>query len=80
MSFVWYPYHHNPVTQPLLLEQRRELGVEISAGQLNRLLVEDQEAFHQEKAELKAAGVQVSAYVQTDDTGARHQGRNGYCT
>lgn len=79
-SFVLYQYHHNHVTQPLLLEQLREWGVAISAGQLNRLLVEDQEAFHREKAELKAAGLAVSAYVQTDDTGARHQGRNGYCT
>lgn len=79
-SFVLYQYHHNHVTQPLLLEQLREWGVGISAGQLNRLLVEDQAAFHQEKAELKAAGLEISAYVQTDDTGARHRGRNGYCT
>lgn len=79
-GFVLYQYHHNHVTQPLLLEQLRELGVEISAGQLNRLLIEDQHAFHAEKAQLKAAGLEVSTYVQTDDTGARHQGRNGYCT
>lgn len=79
-GFMLYQYHHNHVTQPLLREQLRELGVEISAGQLNRLLIEDQQAFHAEKAELKAAGVAVSSYVQTDDTGARHQGRNGYCT
>ena len=26
------------------------------------------------------AGLEVSTYVQVDDTGARHQGRNGYCT
>lgn len=80
VSFVLHQYHHNHVTQPLLLEQLRELGVEISAGQLNRLLTEDLEAFHQEKADLKEAGLSVSSYVQTDDTGARHQGRNGYCT
>ncbi len=79
-GFVLYQYHHNQVTQPLLLEQLGELGIEISAGQLNRLLVEDKEIFHSEKAELKAAGLVVSSYVQTDDTGARHQGRNGYCT
>lgn len=80
ISFVLHQYHHNHVTQPLLLAQLRELGVEISAGQLNRLLTEGLEAFHQEKAALKAAGLSVSSYVQTDDTGARHQGRNGYCT
>jgi hypothetical protein len=79
-SFALYQYHHNHVTQPLLLEQLRELGVVISAGQLNRLLTEGQEAFHQEKAALKAVGLSAAAYVQADDTGARHAGRNGYCT
>ncbi|KAB2926827.1 MAG: transposase, partial [Candidatus Contendobacter sp.] len=34
----------------------------------------------QEKAELKAAGLATSTSIQADDTGARHQGQNGYCT
>lgn len=33
-----------------------------------------------EKAALKAAGLATSSYIQADDTGARHQGQNGYCT
>ena len=65
------------MTQPLLREQLHEWGVELSAGQLNRLLSEGHDRFHQEKAELKAAGLAVSRYFQADDTGARHQGRNG---
>jgi hypothetical protein len=68
------------VTQPLLLAQLHDWGIEISAGQLNHLLTEGHAAFHQEKAAVKAAGLATSAYVQADDTGARHQGRNGYCT
>jgi hypothetical protein len=35
------------VTQPLLLEQLHEFGIEISAGQLSHLLTQDQERFHQ---------------------------------
>lgn len=27
-----------------------------------------------------AVGLQVSSYINVDDTGARHQGKNGYCT
>ena len=27
-----------------------------------------------------AAGLETASYVHTDDTGARHQGKNGYCT
>lgn len=80
VSYVLHQYHHNHVTQPLLLEQLRDFGIEVSAGQLNRMLVEGKEVFHKEKADIKAAGLKASSYVQTDDTGARHAGRNGYCT
>lgn len=77
-SHVLYPYHHPRVTQPLLLEQLHEWGVEISAGQLNPLLTEKHDAFHDEKAPWLEVGLQVSRHLQTDDTGARH--KNGYCT
>ena len=66
--------------EPLLLAQLHDWGIEISAGQLNRLLTEGHDAFHQEKAEIKTAGLATSTYIQADDTGARHQGQNGYCT
>jgi len=79
-SYVLYQYNHQRVTQPLLLEHLHDLGIEISAGQLNRLLTEKHEDFHDEKDALLEAGLQVSAHIQTDDTGARHDGRNGYCT
>ena len=80
MSYLLHQYDHAHVTQPLLLAQLHDWGIERSAGQLNHRLTEGHERFHEEKAELKATGLAVSAYVQADDTGARHQGRNGYCT
>ena len=79
VSYVLHQHYHNRVPQKLLLEQLWDLGLEISAGQLNQLLTESREDFHQEKAAVKEAGLAVSSYSQTDDTGARHQGRNGYC-
>lgn len=79
-SYVLYQYHHQRVTQPLLLEQLHDLGIEISAGQLSHLLTEKHEDFHDEKEGLLEAGLEVSGYLQTDDTGARHDGKNGYCT
>jgi hypothetical protein len=79
-GYVLYQHHHCNVTQPLLLEQLRELGIDISAGQLSRLLTEGHDGFHQEKAEVLAAGLTSSPYVGVDDTGARHDGTNGYCT
>jgi hypothetical protein len=80
ISYVRHQYYHAHVTQPLLLAQLHDGGIEISAGQLNPLLTEGHDAFHQEKAEVKTAGLATSAYIQADDTGARHQGQNGYCT
>jgi len=79
-TFILHQYHHQHVTQPLLLEQLQQLGVDISAGQVNRLLTEGLDVFHQEKDALLPAGLAVSSYVGVDDTGARHQGHNGYCT
>ena len=80
IAYILHQYHHNHVTQPLLLEELWELGIDISAGQVSRILTENKEIFHQEKAELLAVGLRVSSYIGTDDTGARHQGHNGFCT
>jgi hypothetical protein len=80
ISFIIHQYHHQHVTQPLLREQLDQLGIDISTGQLSRILTEGKDAFHQEKAELLPAGLAASTYVQVDDTGARHRGHNGFCT
>jgi hypothetical protein len=80
ICFILHQYHHQHVTQPLLLEQLHQLGIDISAGELNRIVTERKGPFHEEKAELLPAALAVSAYVQVDDTGARHQGHNGACT
>ena len=80
VTYLLQQHYHAHVPQPILLAQVREWGIAISAGQLNRLLTEGHEDFHQEKAAIKTVGLAVSSYVQTDDTGARHQGKNGYST
>ena len=80
VRFMLYQYYHCHVTQPLLLEQLREIGIDISAGHLNNILTENKGEFHQEKDDILAAALEVSSYVNVDDTGARHQGKNGYCT
>ena len=80
ISYMVDQYYRQHVTQPLLLEHLQDIGIEISAGQLSRLLTEDKEGFHEEKAGLLKAGIEVSNYLHTDDTGARHAGQNGYCT
>jgi len=80
IRFILYQYYQCHVTQPLLLEQLHELDIDISTGQLNNILIENKERFHREKNDILAVGLQVSSYINVDDTGARHKGQNGYCT
>jgi len=77
-QYVLYQHFHNQVTQPLLHEELRELDIDISAGQVNRLLTENHERFHQEKDALLPAALEVSSYIQADDTSARHRGKSGH--
>ena len=80
IAYILDQYHQAQVTEPLLLAQLGEYGIDISAGQLQRILTANQDVLHQEKGEILAAGLAVSSYLGTDDTGARHQGHNGYGT
>lgn len=80
IAYILDQYHQAHVTEPLLLEQLWEYGIDISSGQLHHILTENKESFHQEKGEILAAGLVESSYIGTDDTGARHRGKNGYCT
>ena len=86
VSFVLYQHHQCRVPQPLILEELREFGRDISAGQVNWMLIENKESFHAEPPQgaqqqaVLSAGLETAKYVHTDDTGARHQGQNGYCS
>ena len=79
-SYIISQYYQQHVPQHLILKQVLEFGIQISAGELNRIIIEEKDLFHAEKDEVLRAGLEVSSYIQVDDTGARHQGKNGYCT
>lgn len=79
-AYILYQHHHCHVTQPLLLEQLREWDIDISAGQIDALLTAKKQSFFAEKEALLTVGLAVSTAITVDDSGARHQGRNGYVT
>lgn len=79
-AYVLHQYHGCSVTQPELLDWLWDVGISISSGELSRLLTKGHEQFHAEKDELLTTGIRCSSYIQTDDTGTRHKGKNGYCT
>ena len=80
ISFALYQNYGCHVTQPLLLEQLREIDVDISAGQINNILIKNKDEFHNEKKQTLSTGLKISNHINVDDTGARHKGKNGYCT
>ena len=57
-----------------------EWGIDLSAGQIDALLSGHNEPFFDEKDRLLEVGLAVSSFISVDDSGARHQGRNGYVT
>ncbi len=73
-------YHSCSVTQPLLLDWLHSHGCPISEGKLNDLLINGHELFHEEREDILETGIACSRMLLVDDTGARHDGKNGYCT
>ncbi len=55
---------------PVKIEQIPIFGeIDISSGQLNQMIVEGKEKYHQEKQEILRVGLSVSSYINTDDRG-----------
>ena len=55
-------------------------GVLISKRQVVRLLIAGKQGFLDEARDVLRAGLTKSGWITVDDTGARHKGKNGYCT
>lgn len=67
------------VTQNMIHESLLDMGLDISSGKINDILIKDKDPFHKEKELLLETGLEISTYFVTDDTGTRHEGQNGYC-
>ena len=80
IGYILYQHYQCRVPHPLIHEQLQEWGIDISTGQVHNLLSENKESFHAEQQQVLRVGLETASYVHTDDTGARHQGKNGYCT
>ena len=78
--FVLMLYHQGQSTIPRIVGLLDAIGLDISERQVRRILSGNREPFIGEAAEVLKAGLEGAAWISVDDTGARHQGRNGYCT
>jgi hypothetical protein len=78
--FVLAQYHQGQTTVPRLVTLLHGLGIDISKREVVRLLTAGQDGFHDEAREVLRAGLARSPWITVDDTGARHQAKNGFCT
>lgn len=78
--FILAQYHQGQTTVPRLVELLRMLGLDISKRQVVRILTAANDAFVAEARDVLRAGLTHGQWISVDDTGARHRGRNGFCT
>ena len=68
------------MTQPALFNFLRNVGIDISESQIHNILMGEAQEFQRVSESILEAGLQESAYIRTDDTGAKHQYKTAYCT
>jgi hypothetical protein len=73
-------YHQGQTTVPRLVEMLQMVGIAISKRQVVRILTDANDAFIAEARDVLRAGLSHGGWISVDDTGARHRGRNGFCT
>ena len=78
--FILAQYHQGQTTVPRLVQFLETLGFAISKRQVVRILTENKDGFVSEARDVLRAGLGHADWISVDDTGARHKGRNGYCT
>jgi len=77
--YILFQHHSSRVPQNKIHEELREMGINISTGQIDKILSDAVSQFRQEKEDILDVGLRNTQCVQADDTGARHAGQNGFC-
>ena len=70
----------NGMSIPKIIEFYNNMGILISGSYISNRLIKPayMDVFHQEKEEMHKVGLEVSSYIQIDDTGTRVNGQNYY--
>lgn len=68
------------MTEPGLFGFLTSSGTKISEGQVHNILMNESLAYQRVTEEILSAGLGSASYIRVDDTGAKHQHENSYCT
>ena len=72
-------YFGSNMSEPKIAELLHNIGVQISDGEVSKMLVKEQGVFHKEKDALYQAGLASTPYQHLDQTGTRVDGQNCHC-
>ncbi len=78
-SLVLTLYFGVGTSEPKIEEFLKNMGVQISKGEVSNLLIQKQEGFHAESDAVYEAGLRSSPWQQTDHTETRVDGQNQHC-
>ena len=78
ISHIITLYHVANTSEPKIHEYLKSIGILISKSKISRIMTENNDLFHEEKAEIFQEGLKSTAYQQIDDTSARVNGSNCY--
>ena len=68
------------MTQPAIHDFLRSIGIDVSSGQVNNILLNEAECFSAVGEEILRAGLQEAPHIGADDTGEKHKHKCSYCT
>jgi len=68
------------MTQPAIHEFLNGIGIDISTGQVNNILLNESEGYSKTSEAILSVGLEEAPYIRTDDTGEKHQHKSSYCT
>lgn len=69
----------NNVPQKKIKQELEDKGIKISGGQINKIIINESEQISQEYEDIRTAGITSAKELRVDDTGSRHNGKNGAC-
>jgi Transposase IS66 family len=78
-AFITHLYAQG-MTEPAIHEFLQGIGIDLSTGQVNHILLNEAESYSKISETILKTGLEEAPYIRVDDTGEKHQHKKSYCT